>query len=33
MRDVVARAGHGDAIPDVTRFAIGGPEQTAGEVL
>jgi len=33
MRAMVARAGHGDALPDVTRFAIGGPEQTTGEVL
>jgi hypothetical protein len=33
MRDVVARAGHGDVMPDVTRFAIGGPGQTTGEVL
>jgi|GEM_PF-5886699 len=32
-RDAVARAGYGDAMPDVARFAIGGPGQTAGEVL
>jgi len=33
MRDMAARAGHGDALPDVARFAIGGPGQTTGEVL
>jgi hypothetical protein len=33
MRDAVARAGHGGTMPDLARFAIGGPEQTAGEVL
>jgi len=33
MRAMVACAGHGDAMPDVARFAIGGAGQASGEVL